>query len=79
MSLLFGDQRTSSQKKKKKKNTNNSLEADTLVSDGLDREFRSPQIVAIYHETQVFGMVIRSFHCFKIGSYKFLAEGCSVY
>ena len=24
-------------------------------------------------------MVIRSFHCFKIGSYKFLVEGCPVY
>ena len=23
-------------------------------------------------------MVIRSFYCFKIGSYKFLMEGCSV-
>ena len=29
--------------------------------------------------THVFATVIRSFHCFKIGSYKFLAEGCSVY
>ena len=34
---------------------------------------------AIYHETHVFATVIHSFHCFKIGSYKFLAEGCSVY
>ena len=34
---------------------------------------------AIYHETHVFATVIRSFHCFKIGSYKFLAEGCSEY
>ena len=34
---------------------------------------------AIYHETHVFATVIRSFHCFKIGSYKFLAEGSSVY
>ena len=34
---------------------------------------------AINHETHVFTTVIRSFHCFKIGSYKFLAEGCSVY
>ena len=29
--------------------------------------------------THVFAMVIRSFCCFKIGSYKFLTEGCSVY
>ena len=41
---------------------------------------RSPQIVAIYHETHVFATVtvIRSFHCFKSGSYKFLAEGCLI-
>ena len=32
-----------------------------------------------HHETHVFAMVIRSFHCFKNGSYKFLAEGGSVY
>ena len=39
-----------------------------------------PQIVAIYHETHVFATVtvIRSFHCFKSGSYKFLAEGCLI-
>ena len=29
--------------------------------------------------THVFAMVIRFFYCFKIGSYKFLMEGCSVY
>ena len=34
---------------------------------------------AIYHETHIFATVIRSFHCSKIGSYIFLAEGCSVY
>ena len=35
--------------------------------------------IPTYHETYVFATVIRSFHCFKIGSYKFLAEGGSVY
>ena len=29
--------------------------------------------------THVFAKVIRSFHCFKTGSYKFLGEGCSAY
>ena len=29
--------------------------------------------------THVFAMLIHSFYCFKIGSYKFLTEGCSVY
>ena len=40
---------------------------------------QSPQIVEIYNDTHVFATVICSFHCFKIGSYKFLAEGYSVY
>ena len=31
------------------------------------------------HETHVFATVIRFFHCFKIGSYKFLEEEGSVY
>ena len=35
--------------------------------------------IPAYHEIHVFATVIRSFHCFKIGSYKFLAEGDSVY
>ena len=36
MSLLFGDQGTSS---RKKKNTNNATEVDTVVSDGPDHAF----------------------------------------
>ena len=63
----------------KKKNTNNASKADILISDGQDRAFDPHRSWAIYHETHVFATVIRSFHCFKIGSYKFLAEGCSVY
>ena len=35
--------------------------------------------IPTYHETHVFATVIHSFHCFKIGSYKFLAEWGSVY
>ena len=35
--------------------------------------------IPTYHETHVFATVIRSFHCFKIGSYNFLAEGGSMY
>ena len=35
--------------------------------------------IPTYHETHVFATVIRSFHCFKIGSFKFLAEWGSVY
>ena len=54
-----------------------------IAPAGIEREtwlrIRSAQIAAIYHETHVFAMVIRPSHCFKIGSYKFLAEGCSVY
>ena len=30
--------------------------------------------VAVYHVIHVFAMVIRSSHCFKIGSYKFLVK-----
>ena len=35
--------------------------------------------IPTYHKTHVFATVIRSFHCFKIGRYKFLAEWGSVY
>ena len=35
--------------------------------------------IPTYHETHVFATVIHSFHCFKIGSFKFLAEWGSVY
>ena len=45
-----------------------------IAPAGIERD-----LIPTYHETHVFAMVIRSFHCFKIGSYKFLAEGGSVY
>ena len=45
-----------------------------IAPAGIERDS-----IPTYHETHVFATVIRSFHCFKIGSYKFLAEGGSVY
>ena len=43
------------------------------------RRIRRFRELWIYYETHKFATVIRSFHCFKTGSYKFLAEGCSMY
>ena len=45
-----------------------------IAPAGIERDS-----IPIYHETHVFATVIRSFHCFKIGSFKFLAEWGSVY
>ena len=74
--LLFGD---NEQPPEKKKNTNNALEADTLISDDLDRAFDPHRLLLFIMKHMYFATVIRFFHCIKIGSYKFLAEGCSVY
>ena len=45
-----------------------------IAPTGIERDS-----IPTYHETHVFATVIRSFHCFKIGSFKFLAEWGSVY
>ena len=45
-----------------------------IAPAGIERDS-----IPTYHETHVFATVIRSFHCFKIGSFKFLAEWGSVY
>ena len=66
-------------KKQNKKKHELSLGGGHISLRWSGSRIRSPHIVAIYHETLVFAMVICSFHCFKIGSCKFLAEGCSVY
>ena len=49
------------------------IENDTAPA-GIERD----SMIPTYHETHVFATVIRSFHCFKIGSYKFLVEWASV-
>ena len=54
------------------------MSADALISDGQDRAFDSHRLSNLSWNTCIC-LVIRSFHCFKIGSYKFLAEGSSVY
>ena len=45
-----------------------------IAPAGIERDW-----IPTYHETHVFAKVIRSFHCSKIGSDKFLAEWGSVY
>ena len=45
-----------------------------IAPAGIERDS-----IPTHHETHVFAMVIRSFHCFKMSSYKFLAEWGSVY
>ena len=50
------------------------LIGNDIAPAGIERDS-----IPTYHETHVFATVIRSFHCFKIGSFKFLAEWGSVY
>ena len=49
-----------------------------FIGKMISHRRESNAIRSPHHETHVFATVIRSFHCFKIGSFKFLAEWGSV-
>ena len=59
------------------------FEVEVVCTDFIGKMISHQQelntIRSPHHETHVFATVIRSFQCFKIGSYKFLAEWGSVY
>ena len=60
------------------------FEVEVVCTDFIGKMISQPagierDSIPTYHETHVFATVIRSFHCFKIGSFKFLAEWSSVY
>ena len=60
------------------------FEVEVVCTDFIGKNDIAPagferDSIPTYHETHVFATVICSFHCFKIGSYKFLAEWGSVY
>ena len=56
-----------------KRMLSNRRESNSRPDRGFD-PYQGHSSVVVYYEIHVFTMVVRSSHCFKIGSYKFLTK-----